>query len=214
MLTLYYSPGACSLAPHIALEEAGARYDAKAISLKKGQHKKPDYLAINPRGQVPTLVVDGKPLTQNMAILSYIAQSFPDAHLIPTEPFANATALSWLAFLSSTVHPSFGPLFGPQTYVADPAAREAYVAKLHEILAQRLADIDRSLPRDGYALGAFSVVDAFLVPFYRWAKLHFGYDMSAYPAYTAHHERMLARPAVQRVLAREEAAQTELEAAA
>ena len=114
MLTLYYSPGACSMASHIGLEESGTPYEAKLTSTAKGEHKTPEYLAINPRGKVPALRIGADVLTENLAILTYVAKQFPGADLLPKHPLQEARCLSFMAWLSNTVHPSFTRVFRPE----------------------------------------------------------------------------------------------------
>ncbi len=212
MLSFYFSPGACSMAPHIALEEAGAKFEAKPISLMKGQHKAPEFLKINPNGQVPTLVVDGRPLTENLAILLWIAEQHPAAELLPADPWERIQAISYLARLTSDVHKSFGPLWHPQDYVSDPRTREEYVKNVRRDVAARMAAVDAGLAGKDWALGRFSVADCYMYVFFAWAS-HLGFDTKAWRNYAKHFERMNARPAVQRMQAREKEAQSKLDAA-
>ena len=114
-LTLYLSPGACSLVPHIALDEAGVAFEARPISLKKGQQRTPEYLALNSKAKVPLLLIDGRPLTENVAIAHYLAKTFPAAGLLPSADLeAEAHGLSLLAWCASGIHPRIGAFFGPQ----------------------------------------------------------------------------------------------------
>ena len=199
------------MGPHIALEEAGAKFEAKPISLAKGQHRTPEYLNINPYGQVPALIVDGKLLTENLAILVWIAEQYPDAQLLPTDSWERIQALSYLARLTSDVHKSFGPLFRPEAYVGE-TAREEFVRNVRAMVEDRLSGLETRLAGKEYALGKFSVVDCYLYVFFAWAT-HLGFDTAKWPNYSKHHERMNARPAVQRMRARESAAQEQLNAA-
>lgn len=212
MLTLYFSPGACSMAPHIALEEAGAGFETRAISLSKGQHRTPDYLRINPNGQVPTLIVDGNVLTENVAILTWIAEQYPAARLLPTEPWERIQALSYLGRLTSDVHKGFAPLFRPQAYVGDQTARDEFVKNVRAMVSDRMAALDARLAGREYALGRFSAVDCYLYVFFAWAGF-LGLDTASWRDYAKHYERMNARPAVQHMRARESAAQEQLDAA-
>lgn len=212
MLTLYFAPGACSLAPHIALEEAGAEFQTRPVDMKKGEHRSPDYLKINPNGQVPALMVDGKLLTENVAILTWIAEQYPQAKLMPTEPWERIQALSLLARCSTDVHKGFGPLFRPQAYVSDEKAREEFVKNVREMCAGRMAALDERLAGKDYALGAFSVVDCYMFVFWNWAAF-LGIDVGKLTNYAKHAERMKARPAVARVLAREDEVREKLNAA-
>src|SRR6201993_4166033 len=107
MLTLYFSPGSSSMAVHIALHEIGADFERRLVSLAKGEQHKPEYLAVNPEAKVPTLVIDGRPLTEVAAILYYLARRFPEAGLLPEDdPEAEAHAISWMSFIASTLHPA------------------------------------------------------------------------------------------------------------
>src|ERR1700757_1828287 len=107
MLTLYLSPGSSSMAVHIALHEIGVPFEAKPMSFRRGDLQAPDYLELNPEGKVPTLLIDGRPLTEVAAILFYLARRFPEANLLPRENIeAEAQALSWMSFIASTLHPA------------------------------------------------------------------------------------------------------------
>src|SRR5882757_5427369 len=107
MLTLYFAPGSSSFAVHIALHEIGVAFEGKPMSFKRNDMRSPDYLRLNPEGKVPTLVVDGRPLTEVAAILYYLAKRFPDAELLPRDDVeADAQALSWMSFIASTLHPA------------------------------------------------------------------------------------------------------------
>jgi len=104
MLTLFFAPGSSSMAPHIALHEIGAAFEARPLSFAKQEHRTPEYLSVNPEGKVPTLLVDGRPLTEVAAILFYLAKCFPSAALIPDDLEGEAQAVSWMSFVASTVH--------------------------------------------------------------------------------------------------------------
>src|SRR4051812_12408097 len=106
MLTLYFAPGASSMAPHIALFETGAVFEGRPLSFRRDENKTPEYLAINPLGQVPTLVIDGRPLTEVAAILFYLARRYPQAGLIPEDAEGQAQVISWMSFIAATVHPA------------------------------------------------------------------------------------------------------------
>ena len=123
MLILYYSPGASSIIPHIILEEIGAPYERKLVNLAKGDHKSDAYLQINPRGKVPTLSIDGKVLTENVAILMFLAKHFPDARLLPQNLIEEAPCLSLMAWFASAVHPTFAHIIRPERFASDTAAQ-------------------------------------------------------------------------------------------
>lgn len=213
MITLHYAPGACSIAAHIVLEEIGQPFEARPVSLRKGQQYEPAYLAINPRGKVPALSTAEGIVTENVAILTYLADLAPEKGLLPRDGFARAQALSWLGFLTSELHGSYGPLFAPQRFIDGEEVQAALKEKARTRLAGNLADVDGRLAGRDWALGDFSVVDAYLYPFFHWAKTYMGFDMTPYANYSGHHARMQARPSVQRVLAREQAGQALLDAA-
>ena len=123
MLILYYSPGASSIIPHITLEEIGAPYERKLVNLAKGEHKSDAYLQINPRGKVPTLSIDGNVLTENIAILTFLAKRFPDARLLPQNLTEEASCISMMAWFASAVHPTFAHIIRPERFASDTVAR-------------------------------------------------------------------------------------------
>ena len=123
MLTLYYSPGASSVIPHVTLEEIGAPYELKFINLAKGEHKGAAYLKINPRGKVPALSIDSNVLTENVAILTYLAKQFPDARLLPQDLSEEARCISTMAWFASAVHPTFAHIIRPERFASDTAVQ-------------------------------------------------------------------------------------------
>jgi len=204
-LTIFSSPRACSLACHIALEESGLPYDLRPVRVRMGEHQQEEYLRVNPWGKIPALRIDDEVLTETHAILCYVADSAPDASLLPTEPLARARAHEWMNFLSASVHIAFRPLFKPQYLVGDPSrypdVREVGIPNLRKTLLE----VDRRLEGKTYALGdQFSVVDPYLLVFWIWSqrddvRLHVA-DM---PNWSAHAERIFAREATWRCLSRE-----------
>jgi glutathione S-transferase len=202
-ITLYYSPGACSLASHVVLEELGLDYEAVKISTAEGQQRSPAYLRINPRGRVPALAVDGRVLVENVAILAYLGGGFPAKGLWPAKTWEQAQALSFMAWLADTVHPAYAHVFRPERYAAGPAGIEAVKARGRESFLDGLAEIDRLVAGKPWALGRrFSVVDAYILVFYRWA-VRTGLPVGDLKHYSAIVDRVLARPAVKRVFAAE-----------
>lgn len=202
MLKLHYYPGACSLASHIALEEAGAKYEAVAVDLAKGEHKSDEFLAINPAGEVPVLTIAGEALTQNVAILYWIARSFPDAGLLPDGELRQAQALSLMSWMAASVHAAFKPQWAA-LFAGEHDPERGAIAGLRAVSESHLERIDAMLAGKEWLFGRFGVADALLLPFYQWAADVFRYDMSKYPHYTDHYCRLSERPAVARVLARE-----------
>ena len=197
-IKFYYSPGACSLASHIVLEELKLPHQAIRISTSAGEQRSPEYLKINPRGRVPTLVYDGKVLVENLAILAFLGGGWPKAGLWPEKTWDQATALSWMAYLAGTVHPGFAHLLRPERYVDDPAACEAIKAKARETYGAFLQELNGLLTGKTWAIAnMYSVVDAYLVVFYRWGNRN-GYAVKDLKSYTALVERVMDRPAVKK----------------
>ena len=192
MLTLYYAPGASSFAVHIALHEIGVAFESRPMSFKNNDMRAASYLALNPEGKVPTLVVDGRPLTEVAAILFYLARRFPDAGLLPRDDIeAEAQALSWMSFIASTLHP----------------ARQRgldYAKQVYGIADRRLGD--------GWAIGRYSIADIHLFRLYWRLANSLKPPPETFPNLTAHYARMMARPAVQRTIAVESAVGYELPA--
>ena len=214
MLTLYFAPGACSMAAHTVLEEIGKPYEAKPVALRKGQQRTPDYLKLNPKGKVPVLAIDGKPLTENPAILSYLGRAFPEAKLWPaTTVHQEAEMLSLMAWLSAHVHIPFGRMFGPARVCDAPGSEESVVKLARAETERNFAIIDERLAGKEWAFDGYSVVDPYLFVFHRWAATRFNLDLAPYPNYRAHYERVLKRSAVQRMIDKEQAVQAALEAA-
>jgi glutathione S-transferase len=182
VLVFYYSPGSSSLAVHIALNEIGAPFEARPVLVATKETRKPEFLAINPEGKVPSLLIDSQLLTEVLAILFYLGEKYPQAKLLPASLEGKAQALSWMSFLASTVHGARGD------------AGEARAA--FDLAAQRLGDKE-------WALGDYSVADIFLFRlFWRFAA-RFKFAPGEFPTLEAHRTRMLARSAVAATLAAE-----------
>lgn len=205
-LTLFFSPRACSLACHISLEEAGLPFTAELVRIRAGEHKAAAYKAVNPMGKIPALRIGDEVLTEAHAILTYIAGAAPEAKLLPPEgTLARARAHEWLNFLSSTVHIAYRPLFRPATLLDDPEMEPRFRAFGAPILRDTLLEVNRRLAGKTWALGDdYSVCDPYLLVFYIWSQREDVVpDMADMPNYRALAERVLARPATQRALARE-----------
>jgi glutathione S-transferase len=182
MLTLYLSPGSSSMAPHIALHEIGVGFESRWIAFARRQQYAPAYLTLNPEGKVPTLLVDDRPLTEVAAILYYLARRFPQAGLLPAGDLeAEAQVISWMSFIASTVHP----------------ARRIGVDRWKEVLGiaeQRLGQ------REWAVGGGYTIADIHLFRLF-WRFFNSLHPAPAdFPGLSAHYDRMMARPAVQRVL--------------
>ncbi|NGY05119.1 glutathione S-transferase family protein [Solimonas terrae] len=213
---LYYAPGACSLAAHIALEEirrAGlADYATTRLLLPSGDQRRPEFLALNPRGHVPVLRyrLDGQEgvLTENLAILQFLASRHPQARLLPAEPARAAQAWEWLSWLATDVHAhAFMQVFYPARYAQDPGAQAAVESSGRALLKRDWSDLESRLPEQvleaDFSVGRFSVVDAYLIVFYRWAKRYGFAPEHQYPRWTALTQRTLARDSVRQAFADE-----------
>jgi glutathione S-transferase len=206
MLKLYYSPGACSLAPHVALEEVGAPYEAVKVALAKGEQRTPEYLAMNPKGRVPVLKDGDFVLTENAAILPYIAQRFSGPGLWPSYAKEAARCAEWIGWIASTVHIAYAHVRRPERYANDPKAIEDVIAKGKESCRDIWGQVDKKLGEGPWAIGErYSVADPYLLVFWTWGRgPTLGFDMARdFPSWTAHARRMGERPAVKRTLERE-----------
>jgi glutathione S-transferase len=185
MLALYFTPGSSSMAPHIALHEIGVAFEPRPLSFVRKENRTPAYLALNPAGHVPTLVVDGRPLTEVAGILFYLARRFPEADLLPQDdPEAEARAVSWMSFIASTVH--WGLRQGPEQ-------------------ARAVFDLaDRKLDGE-WALGRYSIADIHLFRLFWRFRGSLDPTPGAFPRLMAHYDRMMARPAVRKTCAIEAA---------
>src|SRR5215472_16456575 len=181
MLTLYQSPGSSSMAPHIALHEVGVDFKSRWISFAKREQHAPQYLELNPEGKVPTLLVDGRPLTEVAAILYYLVKRFPEARLFPNGDFeAEAQIVSWMSFIAATIHPA--RRIGPERW-----------KEVFELAEHRLAGKE-------WAVGSYSIADIHLFRLFWRFFNSVRPARETFPGLTAHYERMMARPAVRRVL--------------
>jgi glutathione S-transferase len=201
MLTLYYATNSCALASHIALEEAGADYDTHWIDFGAAEQTKPNYLEINPKARVPSLVTERGVITENPAILIYIAQTHADAKLAPLEdPFAFAELQSFLSYLCSTVHVAHAHRPRAYRWADDPAAQEAMKKKVPETVGACFDLIERKMLRGPWVMGdAYTVADPYLFTLARYMEVD-GLEPGAYPRVLDHRDRMAERPAVQRAL--------------
>jgi len=192
MLTLYFAPGSSSFAVHIALHEIGVPFEAKPMSFKRNDLRSPDYLSLNPEGKVPTLVIDGRPLTEVAAILYFLAKRYPDAGLLPRDDIEDdAQALSWMSFIAATLHP----------------ARQRgldYANEIYAIADRRLGS--------GWAIGHYSIADIHLFRLYWRFSNSLKPAAGTFPNLDAHYARMMARPAVQKTIEIERAIGYELPA--
>jgi len=200
MLTLYYAPGACSMASHIVLEESGEKYEAKRMDLSKGEQRTPEYMKIHPLGRVPALRLDdGSPLAENTAILPYLGKRFG---LWPRDPLAEAKALSVIGFFASSVHPAHAHISRPERYTDDKAAFPGMQAMGRKTMHEYLRQIDAMYAGREWLTGTYSVLDPYAFVFYVWGVRR-ELPVADLPNYSAFKDRMAKRPAVQRVIADE-----------
>lgn len=201
-LSFYYSPGACSLASHILLHETGEPFTPHRVTLAKGEHLLPDYLAINPRGRVPALKIGDQVVTENAAILAWLGDRC--GLMPPAGSLDRIRALEWLAWLTSTVHIGFAQVWRGARFSDDAGQHDAIRRSGIATIARHFAEIEARIEGDHALAAGHSVVDANLLPFYRWGS-RMGFDMRArFPRWTAHTKRMLDRPSVQATIAAEE----------
>jgi glutathione S-transferase len=211
-LTLYYSPKACSLASHIALEESGLSYKALSVDIRAGENLDAKYLKINPSGAVPALSAGDTVITESQAILTYIADLVPERALIPRlGTRARAKAHEWMNWISSSVHVTYRSIFRPQTYAGDdPHAIAAVREHAKKKLGKLLIEVETRLGDSSFALGSeFSVVDAYLFVFYLWSfDERIQADLPPRTQYGTLAARVWSRPAVRSVVTREHAVRT------
>lgn len=197
MLQLYFAPGACSFVPHVGLEAAKAEFEPKLVKLHKGEHRTPEYLTMNPNGQVPVLVVDGKPLTQIVAICDFLDRTFPRANLLPKDAWERSQALSQLAWMNSAPHTTATRFFFPDRYAESEAARA-------EVKKRATDEFRRYLDRIQGTLGekSFWFRDAYLFTLLRWGGFA-GIDPQSLPAYYGYAQELLKAPPIAAAAARE-----------
>lgn len=185
MLTLYFSPGSSSMAVHIALHEVGAKFDARPLSLAEQDTRKPGFLAINPNGKVPTLLIDGRVLTEVAGCLFYLARRYPAEKLLPVnDPEAEAQVVSWMSFIASTIHP----------------ARRQGLEHAREVY--RIAD--KRLGRNDWTVDQYSIADIHLFRLFWRFRNSLDPNPGDFPNIEAHYERMMTRPAVRKTIEIEE----------
>jgi glutathione S-transferase len=201
MIKLYWAPGTCALASHIALEEAGAKYDTVRLDFRQADQRKPDYLKVNPKGRVPALVTERGILTETPAILAWIAQMHPQAKLAPADPFDFAQAQAFNSYLCATVHPAHA--HGPRAsrWSDDAAAQETMKAKVPQNMSDCFALIESEYLKGSWVMGAdYSICDPYLYTISNWLA-NDKVDIAKFPRVHDHFKRMNERPAVKAAMA-------------
>lgn len=207
MITLYYAAHTCSLASHIALEDAGAAYALKRIDFGKDEQRSADYIAINPKARVPAMVTPRGILTETPAMLAFIAQSFPAARLAPLDdPFAFAQVQAVNSYLCSTLHVAHAHRMRGYRWADDPQAWAAMQRKVPDSVGACFDLIEREMLKGPWVAGdAYTIADPYLFTMAQWLEAD-GVDPGRIPRVIDHRRRMLERPAVRKAIAEELAA--------
>jgi glutathione S-transferase len=199
-IQLYYAPITCALAPYITLTEAGAEFEVLPLNFRKEQHKSPEYLKLNPKHKVPMLVVDGRTLTENAAIHMWVARTFPEARLLPADPWEELKAISLMSWCSSGIHPFLTRINAPPKVCDLPGADESVRRLAEEPLFETFAIADDMLAGREFFFDHFTAPDAHFFWCFRRAG-QFKLDLSQFTNCTTHFERVKARPSTQKLLA-------------
>ena len=204
MLKLYYAAGTCALASHISLEEAGAKFETVRLSFKTNDQRKPEYLAINPKGRVPALVTEQGILTETPALLVYIAQTFPTAGLAPLDnPFEFARVQAFNSYLCSTVHIAHAHGMRGYRWAEDPEALKEMKRKVPQSMGECFELIEREMFAGPWVMGrTYTICDPYLFTLAQFMEGD-GVDPARFPKILDFRLRMAERPAVQRALADE-----------
>ena len=202
MLTLYYAPMTCALVPYVTLTEAGADFQVQNVNTRAGQNRQPEFLALNQKHKVPVLVIDGEPLTENVAIQMWIARHFPAARLLPAGPGEDIKAISLMAWFASGIHPHLTPNARPQNYCDLPGSEENVKQVANKLLVEDFKIADGRLAGREWFFTHFTAVDAYFFWCFRRA-LSFRLDLAQFRHCIAHYERMQRRSSVQKVSAYE-----------
>jgi glutathione S-transferase len=204
MIKLYYAAHTCSLASHIALEDAGAAYSTVRISFAAEEQRKPEYLAINPKGRAPALVTDRGILTETPAMLAFIAQSFPQAKLAPLDdPFLFGQVQAFNSYLCSTLHVAHAHRMRGYRWADDPQAIAAMQRKVPESVASCYQLVEENMLQGPWVMGeSYTICDPYLFTMAQWLEQD-GVDPSRFPKVIDHRRRMSERPQVRKAIAEE-----------
>jgi glutathione S-transferase len=205
-LTLYYAPMTCALVPYVTLTEAGGEFEVQNVNTRSGGNRTPEFLALNPKHKVPVLLIDGEPLTENVAIQIWIARRFPAARLLPAEPRAEIKAISLMAWCASGIHPHLTPNARPQNYCDLPGSEESVKRAANKLLNEDFTLADGLLAGREWFFEHFTAPDAYFFWCFRRA-ISFKVDVSGFRNCVAHFERMRERPSVKKVLTYEKQVQ-------
>jgi len=212
-IALYYAPNTCALAPYITLTEANASFEARPLNLRKEQQHAPEYLKLNPKHKVPVLIVDGKTMTESVAIQMWIARSFPAAKLLPSEPWQELQAISLMAWCSSGIHPFLARINSPPRVCDVPNSGDSVRTLAADQLFENFRIADNLLAGRAFFFDHFTAPDAHFFWCIRRAT-QFELDLSPFKNCMAHFERIKARPSAQKLLAFEKSVQDQFAKAA
>jgi len=201
-MIFFYAPSSCSMASHLALEQSGVAYEARRVDFSQNEQRSEAFLALNPKGRVPALLTEQGVLTETPAILAFISQSFPEAHLAPVEdPFRFAEAQAFNSYLCSTVHVAHAHRLRGARWADDPLAIEAMQKKVPQNMSDCFALIEQHLISGPYVLGeTYSICDMYLFTICQWLERD-GVDIRLFPKVEQLCQRMLENPLVARITA-------------
>lgn len=203
-MKLYYSPGACSFAPHIVLEETGKPYETELVSTMDGSTQKEEYLRINPKGRVPLLNHGDLTITEASAIMLYLALTNPEANLVDEDPLQLARTVEWMNWLATVHAQVIAQSWRAERFTDDVSAHEGIQKKGKEGLLEVCGQINSKLGNSSWSVGdKYSIADPYLLVFYRWGN-RLGVKMREYEHWTKHAEKMEKRKAVKNVLEAED----------
>ena len=212
-VTLYYAPIACSLVSLISLNESGSDFEVKPVNMRKQEQMSPDYLKINPKHKVPTLVIDGQPLTENVAMALWMTRAFPKAGILPADSETEIKAISLMAWCASGIHPHLSRINSPLKFCDMPGSEEGTKRMSAKELDHAFEIANDMLAGREYFFDKWCAADSHFMWCWRRA-IQFGLDFSKYKNCVAHYERMQKRPAVAKALEFEALTQAELAKAA
>ena len=203
MITLYYTPGACSLAAHILLEETGLDFELAKVSLSSGEQHNPAFLSLNPHGRVPVLVTGEDAITESTAILTWIATKSGRTDLLGSDALSRARVYERLSFFSGSVHVAYAQTLRPGRFSGDAAAHDLIVRGGREVFSRQIAEIEAMISGREWMVGeSFTAADLYPLIFRPWAA-RLGIDLALYPEWKRHAERMVELPSVSRAMATE-----------
>jgi glutathione S-transferase len=212
-LTLFYAPQTCALVPFVTLTEAGADFEVRNVNTRNGQNRSPEFLALNPKHKVPVLIIDGEPLTENVALQIWINRRYPEAGLLPADPREEIRAISLMAWCASGIHPHLTPNARPENYCDLPGSEDSVKRVANRMLFEDFSIADKLLAGREWFFGRFTAVDAYFFWCFRRA-ISFKLDLAGFGHCMAHFKRMLQRPSVQKVMDHEKKVMEEFARAA